>query len=48
MDHQPARGLGVSLEGYNLLNRAYKTHGSGIYNPGRSLWVTVTAELGKG
>ncbi len=42
------RGLGVSLEGHNLLDRPYKTHGSGVYNPGRSLWVTVTAQLGKG
>ncbi len=42
------RWLGVSAELHNLLNRPYKTHGSGVYGPGRSIWITVTVDLGKG
>jgi iron complex outermembrane receptor protein/hemoglobin/transferrin/lactoferrin receptor protein len=42
------RWLGVSAELHNLLDRPYKTHGSGVYGPGRSIWITVTVALGKG
>jgi iron complex outermembrane receptor protein/hemoglobin/transferrin/lactoferrin receptor protein len=42
------RWLGVSAELHNLLDRPYKTHGSGVYGPGRSIWLTVTVALGKG
>ncbi len=42
------RGLGLSAELHNLLDRPYKTHGSGVYGPGRSLWVTLTVALERG
>jgi outer membrane receptor protein involved in Fe transport len=37
--------LRVSAELHNLLDRPYKTHGSGVYGPGRSIWLTVTVGM---
>ncbi len=39
------RWLRVSAELHNLLDRPYKTHGSGVYGPGRSIWLTVTVGM---
>ncbi len=33
------------FEFHNLLDRTYKTHGSGVYAPGRSLWIQLSFQL---
>ncbi|WP_025761883.1 TonB-dependent receptor plug domain-containing protein [Dyadobacter tibetensis] len=37
--------LSLQVQAHNLFNADYRTHGSGINGPGRSLWIGLTANF---